>query len=72
LPEFGSVTSPLRRSRRPIPPLLVGAWERRYDLELGDALYLELARSLGLTMITTDPKLAAATSPLAELVGRGG
>jgi predicted nucleic acid-binding protein len=57
--------------RHPIPALLAGAWERRHDLGLGDALYLELARSLGLTLITTDPNLALATNPAAELVGGG-
>lgn len=55
--------------RHPIPPLLDGAWGWRHQLRLSDALYVELARSLGLTLITTDPYLARVTKPVAELVG---
>lgn len=55
--------------RHPILPLLDGAWERRNELRVGDALYVELARSLGLTLVTTDPSLARAAEHMAELVG---
>lgn len=56
---------PLRRE--PLPPLLPGAWARRHDLRLVDALYVELAARLKAPLITTDQRLARATS-LAEAV----
>jgi predicted nucleic acid-binding protein len=51
--------------REPLPPLLPGAWARRADLRLVDALYVELAHRLDAPLITTDQRLARAT-PLAE------
>lgn len=49
-------------------PLLAGAWRRREDLRLVDALYVELAERLDAPIVTIDAGLAAATSR-AELVG---
>ena len=55
--------------RHPLAPLLAGAWERRSQLRLEDALYIELAAELGsLAVLSTDARLAR-TSPLVELVG---
>jgi predicted nucleic acid-binding protein len=54
--------------RQLLPPLLAGAWARRADLRLVDALYVELADQLGAPLITTDERLARAT-PLAEPIG---
>lgn len=53
--------------RRLLPSLLAGAWARRDDLRLLDALYVELAEQLQSPLITTDQRLARAT-PLAEAV----
>jgi predicted nucleic acid-binding protein len=58
--------------RHPISSLLEGAWRRRDDLRplrLTDVLYVELARSLGAALITTDSALARA-KPFAELIAR--
>ena len=58
--------APVRR--HPLAPLLVGAWERRAQLRLVDALYVELASELAsLPLWSTDVRLARA-SPLVELV----
>lgn len=54
-------------SRHPLPGLLAGAWSRRADLRLGDALYVELAAQLQVPLATTDQRLARAT-PLAETI----
>jgi predicted nucleic acid-binding protein len=43
--------------RHPLDALLAGAWRRRDDLRLADALYVELASSLGLRLVTTDTRL---------------
>ena len=43
--------------RHPLAGLVVGAWGRRGSLRLADAIYVELASSLGLSMITTDTRL---------------
>ena len=56
--------------RHPVTALLEGAWRWRNDLRLSDALYVELSRSLGLPLITTDPGLARVAHPVAELIGR--
>ena len=49
--------APIRR--HPLASLLAGAWERRANQRLVDALYTELASSLGTaTLITTDARLA--------------
>jgi len=55
-------------SRHLLAPLLSGAWKRRHNLRLIDALNVELADQLNATIITTDAGLAAA-SPAAELIG---
>ena len=61
-----TAAAPVRRDD--VAPLLPGAWRRRHDLRLVDALYVELAHQLGaLPLVTTDGRLAAAT-PLADLV----
>lgn len=57
--------------RHPVQALLEGAWRRQSAqsaMTPSDALYVELARSLGLALITTDPRLARASEPVAELV----
>lgn len=53
-------------SRHPLGPLMVGAWRRRHNLRLVDALYVELGESMGAPLITTDRGLAAAAG--AELI----
>ncbi|MGO9558813.1 MAG: type II toxin-antitoxin system VapC family toxin [Acidimicrobiales bacterium] len=42
-----------------VSPLVLGAWARRANLRLADALYVELATSLGVGLVTTDTRLAA-------------
>ena len=54
-----------RIHRHPLNPLLAGAWDRRGDLRLVDALYVELAERLGAPIISTDDRLVAA-APRAE------
>lgn len=50
-------TAPIRR--HPLASLLSGAWERREDQRLVDALYTELAASLdSAPLLTTDARLA--------------
>ena len=61
------VAAPLERD--PLGPLLDGAWGRRHNLRLVDALYAELAHQLGAIIVTTDSRLAAASNS-AELVPR--
>jgi predicted nucleic acid-binding protein len=51
--------------RELLTPLVPGAWRRRADIRLLDALYVELAHQLAAPLITTDHRLARAT-PLAE------
>ena len=41
---------------------LIGAWSRRHQLRLVDALYVQLAVMLDLPLITTDRRLRAAAS----------
>jgi len=45
----------------------MGAWLRRENIRLADALYVELAEQLDVPLITTDLRLARAT-PLAEAI----
>ena len=54
-----------RIQRHPVGPLLAGAWDRRGDLRLADALYVELAERLGAQIVSTDDRLVAA-APRAE------
>ncbi|MGI8727487.1 MAG: type II toxin-antitoxin system VapC family toxin [Solirubrobacterales bacterium] len=56
--------------RRPLAPLLAGAWRRRHNLQLADALYVELAAQLGdVPLVTTDSGMAEWCSS-GELVAR--
>ena len=54
-------------ARHALPPLLAGAWRGRNNVRLADALYVELGRLLGATVVTRDTRLAAAV-PSVELV----
>lgn len=54
-------------SRHDLAPLLSGAWRRRNNLRLVDALYVELASQLDTLIITTDGGMNAANQR-AELV----
>ena len=56
--------------RHPLAPLLTGAWRRRGNLRLVDALYVELASQLDILIVTTDRGLASA-SRRATLIERG-
>ena len=58
------VAAPIRR--HPVTTLLLGAWARRVQLRLADALYVELASARGLPLVRTDARLRAV--PLAEVV----
>lgn len=58
--------SPLERHE--LPPLLAGAWDRRHNLRLVDALYAELAAQREVPLVTTDAGMASAF-PGAELIG---
>jgi predicted nucleic acid-binding protein len=37
--------------------LLLGAWPRRHQLRLADAVYVELAAALDVPLVTADPRL---------------
>lgn len=52
--------------RHPVAALMLGAWARREQLRLADALYVELAADLGLALVTTDRRLSAV--PVADVV----
>lgn len=54
--------------RHPIAGLLEGAWGYRHELPMPTALYIELARSLGLTLVTTNPDLTRVTHSVAEVI----
>ena len=56
---------PIRREL--LDGLVLGAWRRRENLRLADALYVELAEREGLPLLTTDAPLARAAR-VAELV----
>lgn len=58
------VESPVQRHR--LAGLLRGAWRRRHNLRLVDALYVELATQLRHRLLTTDGRLARSTH-IAEL-----
>ena len=49
-----------RIQRHRVGPLLTGAWGRRGDLRLVDALYVELAERMDAPIISTDDRLVAA------------
>ena len=59
------VAAPIRR--HDVSDLVIGAWSRRHQLRLVDALYVELAVSRDLPLITTDRRLGGA--PAADVVG---
>jgi len=62
--------SPIRRHS--LTNLVLGAWERRDRYRLVDALYVELATSLGsASLLTTDARLARSFDR-AELIAGGG
>lgn len=48
-------------TRHPLPELLPGAWVRSDRLRVADALYVELASSLKVRVISTDARLARAS-----------
>ena len=60
------VDAPIERHQ--LPSVVLGAWTRRQNLRLVDAIYVELAERLGASLVTTDRRLAAGAS-VAELVG---
>ncbi len=59
--------SKLPIERHAMSPLLLGAWTLRNELRLVDGLYVELARQLGVRLITTDQRLARST-PMVEAI----
>jgi predicted nucleic acid-binding protein len=59
--------SELPIERHAVSPLLLGAWTLRNELRLVDGLYVELARRLGMRLITTDRRIARA-APVAEAI----
>ena len=52
--------------RHPVRELVAGAWARRHQLRLADALYVELAAALGAALVTTDRRLSAV--PMVDVV----
>lgn len=54
------VAAPVQR--HDVSELLIGAWLRRHQLRLADALYVQLAVLRGLPLVTTDRRLSAAPS----------
>ena len=55
-------------TRHELPDLVPGAWARTDRLRVADALYVELAASLRVRVLSTDARLARA-SGLVDLVG---
>jgi len=49
--------------RHGLAALVAGAWSRRETLRLTDALYVELADTAGLVLVTTDQRLARGWPP---------
>jgi predicted nucleic acid-binding protein len=60
------VDAPIERHQ--LPSVVLGAWARRQNLRLVDAIYVELAEQLGASLVTTDQRLAASAT-VAEFVG---
>jgi predicted nucleic acid-binding protein len=58
------VAAPIERHN--VSDLLIGSWSRRHQLRLVDALYIQLAVSRDLALITTDRRLHAV--PAVEVV----
>jgi len=56
----GLVAAPIQR--HDVSELLIGTWARRHQLRLVDAVYVQLAVSLDLPLVTTDRRLHAAPS----------
>lgn len=54
-------------TRHGLASLLAGAWARRGTFRLADALYVELAATTGLLLLTTDHRLAR-VCPAADLI----
>jgi predicted nucleic acid-binding protein len=52
--------------RHSVAALLIGAWRMRSNLRLADAIYVELAESLEVRLVTTDARLR--TIDLADVV----
>jgi predicted nucleic acid-binding protein len=52
--------------RHPVHRLAAGAWARRHQLRLADALYVELAAARGVSLVTTDRRLRSV--PLVDVV----
>jgi predicted nucleic acid-binding protein len=52
--------------RHPVHRLVAGAWARRHQLRLADALYVELAAARGVSLVTTDRRLRSV--PLVDVV----
>jgi len=52
--------------RHPVQHLVAGAWARRHQLRLADALYVELAAARHAPLVTTDRRLGDA--PMADVV----
>ena len=57
----------LRIVRHPMQPLQARAFEMRHDLSAYDAMYVALAGSLGLPLLTDDAELAAAPGHTPEI-----
>ena len=52
--------------RHAVQGLVAGAWARRHQVRLADALYVELAAARGAALVTTDRRLAAV--PMVDVV----
>jgi predicted nucleic acid-binding protein len=52
--------------RHPVHGLVAGAWARRHQLQLSDALYIELAAARGSALVMTDRRLRGL--PMADVV----
>lgn len=61
--QVDAALAELRRApvtRHDLTPVVTGAWARRDTLRLADALYVELAETAGLKLLTTDQRLVRA------------